>query len=77
MDKIIEKTMKNLEKNNMTAVYAESRSEVPEIIKKLVPAGSSVSNGGSVSLRGPKRAAAPSAVLRVFILVERVETLAA
>ncbi len=51
MDKIIEKTMKNLKKNNMTAVYAESRSEVPEIIKKLVPAGSSVSNGGSVSLR--------------------------
>lgn len=50
MDKIIEKTMKNLEKNNITAIYAERGEEVKDIIKSLVPAGSSVSNGGSETL---------------------------
>ena len=38
MDRIIEKTMKNLEKNNISAFYAESREEVAGIIKSLVPA---------------------------------------
>lgn len=42
--------MKNLEKNNITAIYAESASEVKDIIKSLVPAGSTVSNGGSETL---------------------------
>lgn len=50
MDRIIEKTMKNLEKNNISAFYAESRDEVAGIIKSLVPAGSTVSNGGSETL---------------------------
>lgn len=50
MDKIIEKTMKNLEKNNITAIYAERGEDVKDIIKSLVPAGSSVSNGGSETL---------------------------
>lgn len=50
MDRIIEKTMKNLEKNNISAFYAESREEVAGIIKSLVPAGSTVSNGGSETL---------------------------
>lgn len=50
MNEIIEKTMKNLEKNNISAFYAESRKDVAAIIKKLVPAGSTVSNGGSVTL---------------------------
>lgn len=50
MDKIIEKTMKNLEKNNITAIYAESGKDVVNIIKDLVPAGSTVSNGGSETL---------------------------
>ena len=49
MNEIIEKTMKNLEKNNISAFYAESRKDVAAIIKKLVPAGSTVSNGGSVT----------------------------
>ncbi len=50
MEKIIEKTLKNLESNNISAFYAENREEVADIIKSLVPAGSTVSNGGSETL---------------------------
>lgn len=35
MNEIIEKTMKNLEKNNISAFYAESRKDVAAIIKNL------------------------------------------
>lgn len=50
MDAVIEKTMKNLEKNNISAYYAEDKSKVVPIIKSLVPEGSTVSNGGSETL---------------------------
>lgn len=51
MNSIVEKTMKNLEKNNMAAYYVETKEEVVPLIKTLVPQGSSVSNGGSESLK--------------------------
>lgn len=51
MDAIIKKTMKNLEKNNMAVYYVETKEEVVPLIKTLVPQGSSVSNGGSESLK--------------------------
>lgn len=50
MDKRIEKTMKNLEKNNMNAFYVETREEVIPLIEKLVAEGSTVAVGGSVTL---------------------------
>lgn len=51
MEKYIEKTMKNLERNNMKAFYAESKSEVVPLIKTLINKGESISCGGSESLK--------------------------
>lgn len=51
MDKIVEKTMENLRKNNMAAYYVETKDEVVPLIKKLVPDGSTVANGGSETLK--------------------------
>lgn len=50
MNNIIEKTMKNLEKNNMNAYYVETKEEVIPLIEKLVAEGSTVAVGGSVTL---------------------------
>lgn len=50
MKETIRKTMENLEKNGMQPFFVETKGEVVPLIKKLVPCGSSVSNGGSVSL---------------------------
>lgn len=47
----VKTTMENLEKNGIKAFYAETREEVVPLVKSLVPAGSSVSNGGSVTLK--------------------------
>ena len=46
----IKKTMDNLEKNGIKAFFVETKEEVVPLVKTLVPQGSSVSNGGSVSL---------------------------
>lgn len=43
--------MENLEKNGIKAFYTEKKEDVVPLIKSLVPAGSSVSNGGSVTLK--------------------------
>lgn len=51
MDKIIETTMKNLEKNGIKPYYAETKAEVAPLIKTLIKKGESVSNGGSESLK--------------------------
>lgn len=51
MDSRIEKTIKNLEKNNIKGYFVESKEEVVPLIKTLVPEGSSVSNGGSETLK--------------------------
>ncbi len=50
LDKRIEKTMANLEKNNFAVYRAKSREEVIDIVSSLVPSGAEVGFGGSVSL---------------------------
>ena len=50
MTETIRKTMDNLEKNGIKAFFVETKEEVVPLVKTLVPQGSSVSNGGSVSL---------------------------
>ncbi|MCR5207854.1 MAG: lactate utilization protein [Eubacterium sp.] len=50
MEKHIETTMKNLEKNGIKAFYCETKKEVTPLIETLIEKGESVSNGGSVSL---------------------------
>jgi len=51
MNEIIERTMKNLERNNMKAYYCETKDAVVPLIRTLLEKGESVSHGGSVSLR--------------------------
>lgn len=50
MDKMIEKTMKNLEKNNMQPFFVESAKDVVPLVKTLIHPGESVANGGSETL---------------------------
>lgn len=50
MNERIEKTMKNLEKNNMNTYFVETKEEVIPLIEKLVVEGSTVAVGGSVTL---------------------------
>lgn len=50
MNETIKRTMENLEKNGIQPFFVETKGEVVPLIKTLVPEGSSVSNGGSVSL---------------------------
>ena len=50
MEKRIEKTIKNLEKNNFTARRAKTREELLAQVAEFVPAGSQVSFGGSMSI---------------------------
>ena len=51
MEKYIDITMKNLEKNGIMPFYVESKEDVLPIIKELVAEGETVSNGGSESLK--------------------------
>lgn len=50
MEKYIETTMENLERNNIKPFYVEKREEVVPLIKTLVKKGESMSCGGSVTL---------------------------
>lgn len=50
MDARIERTMKNLEKNNMRAYKVENKEEALEKLAELIPAGSSIGIGGSMTL---------------------------
>lgn len=50
MNEKIKRTMENLEKNGIKAFFVETKEEVVPLVKTLVPKGSSVSNGGSVTL---------------------------
>ena len=43
--------MKALEVNGIKAIYAETKAEVPEIVKGLLKKGESVAVGGSVSIK--------------------------
>lgn len=51
MEQYIETTMKNLEKNGITPYFVQTKEEVVPLIKTLIPAGASVSNGGSETLK--------------------------
>ena len=51
MEKYIETTMKNLEKNGIKPIYCETKEEVADIVKSLIKKGESISNGGSESLK--------------------------
>ncbi|HJB35661.1 MAG TPA: lactate utilization protein [Candidatus Blautia merdipullorum] len=42
--------IKNLEKRNMKGYYCESGKEALELVKSMIPKGSSVTNGGSETL---------------------------
>ena len=50
MEKYIETTMENLERNNIKPFYVEKREEVVPLIKTLLKNGESISCGGSVTL---------------------------
>ena len=50
MDKVIEKTIENLQKNNMAVYFAQDRAEALEIAKGLMKKGDTVTCGGSVTL---------------------------
>ena len=50
MSSVIEKTMKNLERNNMKAYYAENKAQVCEIVKGMLFPGAVITAGGSMSL---------------------------
>ena len=50
MTEKIERTMKNLNKNNIETFYVEKKEEVVLLVEKLVPQGATVAAGGSVSL---------------------------
>ena len=51
MEKYIETTMKNLEKNGIKPFYCETKEEVADIVKSLLKDGESISNGGSETLK--------------------------
>lgn len=51
MDKRIEKTMKNLKKNNITAYYANAKEDALELVRSMLKKGETVACGGSVTLR--------------------------
>lgn len=50
MEKYIETTMENLERNNIKPFYVEKREEVVPLIKTLLKKGENISCGGSVTL---------------------------
>ncbi|HOQ06310.1 MAG TPA: lactate utilization protein [Clostridiales bacterium] len=50
IEKRIEKTIKNLEKNNMQAYYVESKADVADKVRELMSEGQTVAVGGSMTL---------------------------
>lgn len=50
MGKKVERVIENLEKNNMNGYWIQSREEVIDMIEELVPQGSLVGCGGSMTL---------------------------
>lgn len=50
MNKIFEKVIANLEKNNMKGYFAKDKNEALEIVKSLLNEGDTVGVGGSMSL---------------------------
>ncbi len=50
MQQIIEKTVKNLTKNNMQPFVVDKKQDVLPLLKTLIPKGATVGVGGSVTL---------------------------
>lgn len=50
MEKYIEITMKNLEKNNIKPFFVQTKEEVLPLVKSLMNKGESVANGGSMTM---------------------------
>lgn len=50
LEKRVRRTMDALRANNMEAYYVKTAAEVRPFVEQLVPAGATVSNGGSMSL---------------------------
>ncbi len=50
LDKRIDKVIKNLEKRNMKGYRVSSEDELFSLLSSLVPSGSTVTNGGSMTL---------------------------
>lgn len=50
IQKKINRVGENLKKNNMEFYYADTRSDVPEIVKSLLKKGDVITNGGSVTM---------------------------
>lgn len=51
MEKKIQRTMKALEANNMTAYYVPTAKEVVPLVEKLLTPGQTIASGGSVTLK--------------------------
>ncbi len=50
LDKRIDKVISNLEKRNIKGYHVTDREQLFELLDRLVPVGSTVSNGGSMTL---------------------------
>lgn len=50
MNKTVSQVMENLRKNRMATDYVETKEEALALVKQLIPVGSKVACGGSVSL---------------------------
>ncbi len=50
MNETLKKTMEAIEKNNMSAYYAETKEDVLPIVKSLIKEGDTVAAGGSMSV---------------------------
>ena len=48
---VVEKTMGNLEKNNMKPYFCETSAKAKELVKSLLEKGSTVATGGSMTLK--------------------------
>ena len=46
----LENTIQNLQRNRMQVLVAENKEQVPALLEQLMPEGSSVTHGGSVTL---------------------------
>lgn len=53
-NEILQTVLANLRKNNMSAQYVESKSDVAGIVSKLLDTGDTISVGGSVTLEETK-----------------------
>lgn len=51
MQNYVDVTLKGLQRNRMAAYYVETKEEVIPLFRELVPAGSSISLGGSVTIQ--------------------------